>query len=204
MGRDLTVGAAAAIAAEVVYPVAFYEGEYATGTVRLWSGVGPIDWDGKTWTGAGQMLGISSIEETSEIRASAFAVSLSGDVAALMQVNLAAARTGLPGRVWIGFFDSAGALVADPFMAFAGRFDVPDLVIGGARATIEVRYESRLIDLDRPRIRRYTHEDHQIDYPGDRGFEYVSSIQDKEVVWGRAAPGQAQTVREVLQQLKDQ
>jgi len=33
--------------------------------------------------------------------------------------------------------------------------------------------------------RRYTNEDQQLDYPGDRGMEFVSSIQDVTIYWGR-------------------
>jgi hypothetical protein len=90
----------------------------------------------------------------------------------------------LPGKVWIGFFDSAGALIADPYLAFQGRFDVPDILDAGEQATISARYESRLADLDRPRERRYTDEDQSLDYPTDPGFEFVTRLPDKQVIWG--------------------
>lgn len=193
MARGLTAAMLAAITASTVRPVAFYEGEYATGTLRLWSGVGPIDWDGQTWTGAGHMLSLAPIEESSEVRAVGFSVQLTGEASALLSVNLTAVRQGLPGSVWLGTMDAAGALIADPFLAFAGRLDVPDIVEEGERCTIAVKYESRLVDLDRPRERRYTHEDQQIDYPGDRGFEYVPGLQDAQIVWGRGSGGLSQT-----------
>ena len=184
MARDLTSAVAAAANATVVRPRIFYEGEFASGTLNLWSGVGPTDWDGKTWTGAGQMLGIGMIGETSELRAVGFEVSLSGEATAMLSANLGQARQGLPGIVWLGFIDDDGALIADPFKCFEGRFDVPDIVDEGGRAAISARYESRLIDLARVRIRRYTNEDQQIDYPNDKGFEYVPSLQDAQIAWG--------------------
>ncbi len=36
-----------------------------------------------------------------------------------------------------------------------------------------------------PRSWRYMHESQQALHRGDRGFEYVTAIQDKEVTWGR-------------------
>jgi hypothetical protein len=45
--------------------------------------------------------------------------------------------------------------------------------------------ESRLIDLERSRERRYTSEDQKIDYPNDKGLEFIADLQDKEIVWGR-------------------
>ena len=49
----------------------------------------------------------------------------------------------------------------------------------------KVRRLNVLIDLNRSRVRRYTNEDQQIDYPTDVGFEYVQSLQDFEIKWGR-------------------
>ena len=40
---------------------------------------------------------------------------------------------------------------------------------------------SWLIDLTVARTWRYTHENQQVLYPGDLGFEYVTSIQDRAI-----------------------
>ena len=45
--------------------------------------------------------------------------------------------------------------------------------------------ESKLIDLERSRARRYTSEDQKIDYPDDKGLDFIADLQDKAVVWGR-------------------
>ena len=55
---------------------------------------------------------------------------------------------------------------------------------GGDTATIKLTAESRLIDLDRSRERRFTSEDQKIEFPDDKGLEYVDDLQDKEIVWG--------------------
>ena len=39
--------------------------------------------------------------------------------------------------------------------------------------------------IERARVRRYTHEDHQIDYPGDLFFQFVGSLSDKVLTWGK-------------------
>jgi hypothetical protein len=33
-------------------------------------------------------------------------------------------------------------------------------------------------------VRRYTNEDQQAEVPGDRGFEYVPSVQELNFKWG--------------------
>lgn len=199
MSRSLTASLLAQITAAVVRPVFFYQGEFASGTVRLWSGVGPITWNGNTWTGAGDLISLSTIDENSEIRAAGFTVSLNGQSASILSLSMAQVRHGLSGKVWIGALDSAGAIVSDPFLAFSGRADAPEIVDEGESATISLAYESRLIDLDKTRERRYTHEDQQIDYAGDYGFEYIPKLQDAQFNWGRgrsvpaAAPSSAPT-----------
>ena len=63
--------------------------------------------------------------------------------------------------------------------------DLMSIDDSGDTANINVTAESRLIDLDRTRERRYTSEDQKIDFPNDKGLEFIADLQDKEIVWGR-------------------
>lgn len=183
MSRDLTAGAITEVDAATLRPVIFYEGVFTGGTLRLWSGLGTITWNSQTWTGAGNLLGISGIGETADLRAEGVTLSLSGMPTALIAIALAQAQLGLAGSVWLGFLTAAGAVVADPYLAFAGKLDVPSIDDDGDTCTISVSYEHQLIDLERARIRRWTNDDQQIDHPGDRGFEYVASLPDQVLEW---------------------
>ena len=185
MSRDITPAFAAALSDTELRPVIFFEGQFTTGPVRLWSGLGEIDWNGKTWSGAGTLLGLGAIDETGEVVAGGTAVSLSGVPLDMVQMAIVEARQGLPGRVWIGLRTQAGAIIADPVQAFSGRLDVPEIKDDAESCTITISYESRLIDLTVARSWRYTHESQQALHPGDLGFEYVTAIQDREITWGR-------------------
>jgi len=183
MARDLTSGMQTEVQAPVMRPVFFFEAEFASGFLRLWSGLGTIPWNGQTWTGAGNAIGISEIAETADIRAAGVTASLSGNVSSLIAAALAEARYGKPGKVWLGAMDASGAIIADPYLVFSGRLDVPVIDDAGESCIISMQYESRLIDLQRTRERRWTHEDQQIDFPGDLGFEYVTSLPDQVLIW---------------------
>jgi hypothetical protein len=185
MNRNATAAFVAALSDQDLRPVIFFEGEFASGWVRLWSGLGDVSWNGRTWSGAGSLLGIGSIEETEEVVAGGTAVSLSGVPLDLVQLAIAEARQGLPGRLWLGLLTETGEIIADPVQAFSGRLDVPEIADDANTCTITISYESRLIDLNTARSWRYTHESQQSLYPGDRGFEYVTAIQDREITWGR-------------------
>jgi hypothetical protein len=184
MARDLTASVITQLQAASVEVGILFEGEFASGWVRLWSGIGTLSWDSKTWTGTGNLLGISGIDETAEVRASGMTVSLSGVPSDLLSAALGDARSGRIGRVYLAFF-SGGSIVADPILQFEGRLDVPAIEDGPETATISISYESELIDLERARERRYTPEDQAIDFPGDLGFDYVASLQEAQITWGR-------------------
>lgn len=188
MTRDLTAGMLAEVTAQVMRPCVLFEGEFEGGTVRLWSGLGDLTWNGEVWTGAGNLLGVSAVEETTAVVANGVTVSLSGIPVEFRSAAIEGARQGKPGRLWLGALDASGALVADPYLLFAGRLDVPEITFGGETFEITITYESRLIDLTRPREWRYTHEAQQVLFPGDLGFEFVTTIQDKAVWWGQRQP----------------
>lgn len=184
--RDLTSGVAAAIQSGTVYPAVLFEGEFATGTLNLWSGLGSLSWNGKTWTGAGNLLSLSEIAEKTEIEAVGFSVGLSGLPVALISIALQSVRQGRPGTLWLACFDASGALIADPYILQRGKFDIAVIDRNGEQAAITINYESRLIDLFRARERRYTTEDQHIDYAADQGFEFVPFLQDMQLTWGGA------------------
>ncbi len=187
--RDLSAGLETAVQASALRPVLFYEGEFAASTLRLWTGLGSFSWDGQTWTGGGNLLQISPIEESSRVEALGFSVTLSGMPSASVSLALQSLRQGKPGRLWLGALDADNVLVGDPYLVKEGKFDIAVIDDNGENCTIQATYESRMIDLFRPRERRYTDQDQQIDFPGDDGFGLVPAIQDKQILWG--GPGAA-------------
>lgn len=185
MARDLSAEIAAALEQGVLRPVLFFEGEFASGWVRIWSGLGEIPWNGQVWTGVGSLLGMGAIEETQKVVAGGTTVSLSGVPLEMVSLAINEARQGKPGRVWLGLLTEAQEIIADPVRAFTGRLDVPEVADAGDSCTVTISYENRLIDLGVPRSWRYTHESQRVLAPDDRGFEFVSAIQDREITWGR-------------------
>ena len=51
-------------------------------------------------------------------------------------------------------------------------------------ATIELDIENRLVDWERPRISRFTNEEQQNLFSGDKGLEFVDSVAEKELFLG--------------------
>jgi hypothetical protein len=176
----------------VIYPAVLYEGAFVNEAggiefLRLWSGLGSLEYDGHTWLGQGLLLGISTIEETTDVKAVGFTVSLSGQKSSNISLALNSAQRsrGRSGKVWLALFDSAGAMLDEPLLLKRGKLDRCPIEDEGDKCTLTAHYEDRLIDLKRPRIRRYTDQDQKATNPGDRGFEQVAALQDMQIPWGR-------------------
>ena len=186
MSRSLSSGVQTAIEGTQVSPIILFEGEYATGWMRIWSGFGDLSWGSYTWSGAGTLFSVSAVEETSDTSAKGITITLSGIPSDMISLVLSDMRQGKSGKVYLGFLDSSGDIIVDPYQVFEGRLDVPALQEGADSATISITYESRLIDLQRTRESRYTNEDQQRAYPGDVAFEFVPNLQEISINWGRS------------------
>jgi hypothetical protein len=181
--RNLSVATAAAATAALKRPCILYEGEFSSGWLRLWSGVGDLAWNGYTWEGRGQLLEISALSEGDDIVARGIKVTAVASTS-IVAAALGSFRQGKIGRVYLGFLDAAGALVDDPMLLFEGRADVPDIERLPDRARVTISYEDELVDLLRPRIRRYTYEDQRLTDPTDGFFRHITALQDLSIVWG--------------------
>jgi hypothetical protein len=185
MPRPVSTAFANAVAAGTVRPAMLVECLFDSGPLRIWTGIGPLDWNGQTWTGAGGVIAIADVEEGASVQALGTSITLSGIDSSAVAIALAEPYQGRRIVLRMALFDDAGAIIASPDIVFDGRADVMTIVDSGATCTIAMTAESMFIDLQRSRERRYEHEDQQLDYPGDLGFAFVSQIQDQPLKWGQ-------------------
>lgn len=148
--------------------------------LRFWNGYGDLDVDGDTYTGAGNLLDISEIRESSDIAAYGATITLSGIPSSLISLALEEPYQARKAAVRFGII--SGATVYSS-VVFTGEMDQMNISFGPDTATISLDVESRLVDLNRARIRRYTDADHQSRYDGDKAFEFVTALQDQRLEW---------------------
>lgn len=184
MSRGLTAGFIAEATAARCSPCLFFEGEFASATLRLWTGFGDISWNGQTWLGNGYFQDITDGEETSDVQATRIVVHLTGVPEAQVAFALTELLQNKPGKVWFGFIDEDGAVVADPYLMFEGKLDTGELVDTPEGGNLQITYESHAADLERPKANRYTNESQKRFYSDDKGFEFVARLKDLTLQWG--------------------
>jgi len=189
MPRPMSTEFRDAITGTLIRPAVFVEANFTSGPVYVWTGRGTLSWDGKDWLGLGSLFSITPIEEGADVMARGITLSLSGIDTSLLGGVLTEFQVGLPVLMYLGMFDSDGDLIADPIISWAGRTDQPTIEMDGSSATISINCENRLVEMNVAVARRLTNEQCRLDHPGDRGLEFVNSIIDRQIYWGRVPYG---------------
>jgi hypothetical protein len=184
MARDITSGFETEIDAQSLVMAYFIKAEFDGGDVRVWTGYGDKIFSAETYSGTGNLVGISSVTETQDMSATSVSFTLSGVPSAYVSVALAEDYQWRPITMWVAVLDSAGAIIADPYKIFSGKMDIMEIEDDGDNATISIRAENNLIGLTEAKEWRYTPEDQARLYPADKGFDFVSRVKDQNVQWG--------------------
>lgn len=176
----------AALDDDVIYPALLAVIEFNSGFLYLWTGYGDLVYDGNTYTGTGDLGGVSAIEETQDVEARGIRLTLTGLNPSILSLVLSQARQGKQVRVHLGLFNSSGAIIDVADDIFRGLTDVPSIQkTADDSAAIEMSAENRLIELRKSKVRRYTDQDQQELFAGDVGLQFVAGLQDKQINWGR-------------------
>lgn len=187
--RNLTAEMAAGIVEGGVLPNLLGVFEFDSGTVGMWTGLGQIDWNGITFSGGGNLIGVSPIEETQELQAKGQVLSLNGISSALLATSLTENVKNRPLRIYLSLTDPNGPdsdgdiFIADPYRVFSGLMDTFEFTDDGEKANIRLSVENILMIGQRAKISRYTDEEQRQRFPDDMGLEFINRLQDREIVW---------------------
>jgi hypothetical protein len=188
MSRTLSTAMRAVATAEVVRPIYLVDLDFASGSIYLWSGLGDLTFNSNTYLGAGDLLSIGAVQESTDLTAAGAQITLGGIKQSLLLLARDEPYQGRPLTIRLGAFDENGDLISSPVIMFSGFMDVMTIADSGDTSTITVTAENKLIAFQTTSVRRYTAEDQKIEHPTDKGFEFVAKIQEKEIVWGRPSP----------------
>jgi hypothetical protein len=94
MARSVTTAFNNAIVSQVVRPLLACELEFSTGTLRFWNGYGDLTMtaggSSNTFTGLGDLIGVSAISESDQVEAIGATLSLTGIKSSIISAALSA------------------------------------------------------------------------------------------------------------------
>jgi len=180
--RDISTGFMTQIDARALRPLLLTKAQFDSGDVLMFSGTGEINFDGEAYMGGGNLLRVSSIEETQELKAVNVSYELAGVPSTMVAIALAEPYQGRPITSWFGVLDDNMAL--DTYPIYGGYMDTMQINDDGTESSIALSTESGMVILRNAVDRNYTPEDQKIYYPDDKGLDFVPLIQDMEIQWG--------------------
>jgi hypothetical protein len=183
--RTIPAGILTALGQDVVEPWYAVNLDFDGGPLRLWTGYGSRTIEGRTYLGVGTIMSISGLEEVADLSARQVTVEFNGIDGGVVALALQEPYQRRRARILFGV---AGQ--SDAIEIWAGQINTISTLHDGQRAQVTVTLESRLVELERAKTRLYTDESHQAYAPGDSFFSYVSGLVDREIIWGRATPGE--------------
>lgn len=207
MSRDIDPLVIEELSRAVLSPFFAVELDFDSGPLYMWTGYGNLTIDGKTYVGAGQILNISSVSETTEMEAKGATITVSGIPSSFLSVALQEPYQGRECRIYFAVTVSQKLLLeSGDFIltedggiilteasgvqlteVFSGELDQMNIEEAAETATISVTAENVLVKLERPIVRRFSDQDQKSRFPNDKGLEFVASLQDKDILWGRVA-----------------
>lgn len=183
MNRQVDVTTVAAVTAGHVPFLFLVQLDFSL-PLRVCSAPYDVEWNGYTWSGIGMLGNIEPIQEQGSLEATGVSLTLSGVPSELVAASLAEHYQGRGCQIWFAPLRADLQLAVQPIRLFFGRMDTMSTEVGET-AVITIAAESRMVDWQRARARRYNNEDQQSRYPSDRGFEYVPQMVEKQLMWGR-------------------
>ena len=183
MTRALTTSTITNINANTVYPFFAVELKFDNDPARLgdqvlrmWTGSGTLTLaDNTEWFGAGNLLNISQVNETSEIAARGADITLSGVPSEIVILALTEPYQGRECNIYFGTFDDGDQTTAPTNFneIFSGYMDQMNISESVGTSTIELKVENKLIDLERARVARFTSAYQKSKFPTDTGRDCV-------------------------------
>lgn len=180
MARTIPAALLSALTERECQPFLAFEALLDEDPLRLWTGRGDRTIGGNVYTGSATLIGIGEMSEVVDLTAESLTITLSGLASGIAAVALDEPYQGRVANIYLGELSTSTIM-----LAFSGYLDTLSIADDGETSGLSVTIESKLVDLQRPRTRRYTKESQRALYPGDTFFDATAGLADKQVPFGR-------------------
>lgn len=181
--RDLAPEFAAAAKARTVAPSLMVYLDFEGEPMRAWTGVGPLEYGGHTWSGLGEFASVDALDEYSEIRAGSVGMQLTGVPNHLLSELRNLVYKHRAAEIYLALFDSS----SEPMeligveLLLRGTMDVFTISRSPSGSTLKISVANELSRLKSSWGLLYTDAHQQAAFPGDTGLRFVASMQDLDI-----------------------
>ena len=187
----VTPAFAEALRAPVTRPVLLFELLRENDALRIWNRYHTLDWAGHKWTGAGSVVSVSPLTETTELQVQrtilTFAAPEISEEAEKIILGGGIRRS--PVTCWYGLLDESGKMIPGPIVRFRSRADAPTLRDDpetGERI-VELPVEGAIFNLTRPPQTVLSAEDQRVRFPDDTGLDNMAMQAEAQLIWPTGA-----------------
>lgn len=166
---------------------------------RLWTGYGDLTIDlagsavgypheehNQVYSGVGDLLAVSEMTENSDLGARGITITLATTADNEFLVTLRErAYQGKPVEVFIGMLHADEGTTIGLMSMFSGFADQMIFSQQPSQVLVTLTAESKLIRLSKSSNRYLTKEDQALEFPDDKGLDFVYDLKEKKVLWGR-------------------
>ena len=180
MSRTVPSDLLTSLSQSEVHPFYAVDMDFDTAPLRFWTGYGDRTIFTNTYTGTGNLLSISGLEEANDLSAKGVTLQLSGVPTEIVSLALQEPYQRRDCKIYFGTTDTSA-----PIEVFSGLMDKMTIEDSGDSSVIQLTVESKLLRLNKASNWRYTQESHKSRHGGDTFFSYVTDLQNKDIIWGR-------------------
>lgn len=156
--------------------------DFTEGILAYSSTIADIEYLGQVYQGFGTLGSVSDIEENDSLDPQTCTLELSGVKPIVLAAILDTDYYNKPAEVYMVALDDGYQVIGTPLLYFKGTVDEVKCTHGTV-ARINITLADELSGWDRLKVERYTNDEQQLQYPGDKGCEFITEISGKEVIW---------------------
>lgn len=187
--RILTPELSAALLSKVVTPIYMMRFEHPLGTLRVWTGIGELQYDGFPWTGSGSVISVSPIEDGTELRVMQAVFTMPApDVMEDALAIILSPVTRIPIYRWLAFLDSNSNVIPDPILR--GKFygDPPKITDdANGNRIVMMNVEGAVFNLTRSSGTLLSNEEQLARFPDDTGLSQMAEVANQQLTWTAGA-----------------
>lgn len=186
MSRNLDAPTVTGVTGKVVPALFLARLDFPNTPIYVHNGIWKIVHQGNTYTGIYDYAMLDVVEENVENRPADVVMGIKRVPKTLIDPAIFENFHGRPAFIYYAVASKMGVPVSTPIEIWRGTMDYLELKLQEDGLQYIMTCKSAMNAWSRSKIRRVTDANQQRRYPGDTAFKWLTTLQEKSVIWGPA------------------